>query len=170
MLATHLDAERRYNDLRLVAYETAQMGAAPGVRFTGITADALTSARSWASSPIRQVAWDWFDGYSAFRFRYPKRFELALWSANRLMALSLGRPTYNGNHLRLDLVEAQPRDLGPRPPVLPDILVAYIIYARLMDARQIRIMHPINEDVTRYYESFGYRYIASGDYLFREVP
>ena len=112
MLATHLDAEHRYNDLRRIAYDTAQMGAAPGVRFTGITADAFSSARSWASSPTRQVAWDWFDGYSAFRFRYPKRFELALWSANRLLALSLGRPTYNGNHLRLDLVEAQPRGMS----------------------------------------------------------
>jgi hypothetical protein len=116
------------------------------------------------------VGWDWFDGYSIFRFRHPKRFELALWGGSDLHALSLGRPTYNGNHLRLDLVEAQPRDLGPRPPVLPDILVAYVIYARLLHARQIRIMHPINEDVTRYYESFGYRYIASGDYLFREMP
>lgn len=82
MLATHLDAERRYNDLRQVAYETAQTGAVHGVRFMAITADALRTA----------------------------------------------------------------------------------------SARQIRIMHPINDDVTRYYESFGYRYIASGDYLFREVP
>lgn len=170
MLVTHQDAERRYSELRRIALETAQLGAAPGVRFASITADALAAAGAWGTSPTRAVAWNWLEGYSAFRFRYPKRFELALWNAGRPVALSLGRPTYNGRHLRLDLVEAQPRDLGPRPQTLPDILVAYAIYARMLDAKQIRIMHPINDEVTRYYESFGYHYIASGDYLFRDVP
>jgi hypothetical protein len=53
---------------------------------------------------------------------------------------------------------------------LLDVLVAYVIYARLLNAEQIRIMHPVNDDVTRYYEGYGYRYVASGDYLFWEVP
>jgi len=48
-------------------------------------------------------------------------------------------------------------------------LLGYGIYARLINAKQIRIMHPVNERVRTYYEKFSYRYVASGDYLFREV-
>lgn len=35
------------------------------------------------------------------------------------MASSLGRPTCHGAHFRPDIIEAQPRGLGPRPPVVP---------------------------------------------------
>lgn len=113
--------------------------------------------------------WDWVAGYSAFRFRHPKRFELAAWEHGTLMALSLGRPTYNGNHLRLDFVEARPRSLGPRPTLFDDVLLAYGIYARLLNAKQIRIMHPINATVRSHYEKYGYSYVASHDYLFKEL-
>lgn len=169
MLATHLDAERRYDALRKIALEETQRGASAAMRFTGITPEALMLARSWKDSPTRQVDWDWLAGYSAFQFRYPKRFELALWEINDLVALSLGRPTYEGQHLRLDFVEARPRNLGLRPPVFEEILIAYGIYARLLNARQIRIMHPVNETVRDYYKSFGYSYVAKQDYLFREI-
>ena len=50
-----------------------------------------------------------------------------------------------------------------------EVLVAYGIYARMINAKQIRIMHPIGDDVKAYYETFGYRYVAKQDYLFREV-
>ena len=106
-------------------------------------------------APDRKVGWDWAAGYSVFRFRHPKRFELAAWGQGTLMALSLGRPTYNGNHLRLDFVEAQPRTLGPRPALFDDVLVAYGVYGRLLNAKQIRIMHPVNAEVRSHYENYG---------------
>jgi hypothetical protein len=115
------------------------------------------------------VGWDWAAGYSVFRFRHPKRFELAAWEQGTLMALSLGRPTYNGNHLRLDFVEAQPRSLGPRPALFDDVLVAYNVYGRLLNAKQIRIMHPVNAEVRSHYEKYGYVYVAGHDYLSKEL-
>ena len=124
---------------------------------------------SWGAAGTRDVDWNWTQGYSAFRFRYPKRFELAVWAASGLVALSMGRPTYEGHHLRLDFVEARPRELGTRPQVFQEILLAYQVYARLLGANQIRIMHPINETVRDYYRRFGYTYIAKKDYLFKEV-
>jgi len=53
--------------------------------------------------------------------------------------------------------------------VFDEVLVAYGIYARMINARQIRIMHPISDEVKAYYATFGYEYIAKQDYLFREV-
>ncbi len=169
MLATHVDAEQRYEKLRKIALEAAQEGASNNLKFRTITAAALNATKLWGRSPARRVEWDWLDGYGSFKFRYPKRFEMAIWHHNILISLSLGRPTYQGSALRLDFVEARPRDLGDRPSVFDEVLVAYGIYARMINAKQIRIMHPIGDDVKAYYETFGYRYVAKQDYLFREV-
>lgn len=169
MKAIHLDAEQRYQELRKLAIEYAQDGTAPQFKISLITSKALNASKVWERSHSRRVDWDWFDGYSAFKFRYPKRFELAIWHEGKLVSLSMGRPTYTGGSLRLDFVEASPRDLGDRPSVFDEVLVAYGIYARMLNAKQIRIMHPINEHVRTYYESFGYKYVSGDDYLFREV-
>ena len=104
-----------------------------------------------------------------FRRRYPKRFEVAIWDASSLIGVSLGRPTYAGQHLRLDIIEARPRSLGPRSAVLPDVLLAYTVYAQMLDAKSIRIMNPINAEVRAYYERAGYRYVPKQDYLFMEL-
>lgn len=168
MLATHLEAERRYGELRTLALREAQ-SRVPGINFQTITPDALSASRSWDHASSRKVDWDWTEGYAAFRFRYPKRFELAMWQQQKLIALSMGRPTYYGNSLRLDFIEASPRELGERPPVFRGVLLAYGVYARLINAREIRITSPINDEVRAFYESYGYQYVAKHDYLYREV-
>lgn len=173
MLATHADAEKRYEILRKTAIEIAYSDLSPQeksqFKFNIINQSALNATIDWGKSPARRVNWDWIDGYAAFKFRYPKRFETAIWFQEKLINISMGRPTYNGNSLRLDFVEASPKDLGERPSVFNEVLVAYGIYARMINAKQIRIMNPINNDVKKYYESFGYTYIAKKDYLYREV-
>lgn len=173
MLATHLDAEQRYELLRKqalqVTTETIQAQGVHGLKLTTINAEALTASKRWERSKIRQVDWDWVDGYGAFKFRYPKRFEMALWESRQLIGLSLGRPTYQGTALRLDFVEASPIDLGDRPAIIEFVLLGYDIYARLLNAKQIRIMNPINKSVRAYYEKFGYSYVSRGDYLFRSI-
>ena len=72
--------------------------------------------------------------------------------------------------MRLDFVEARPRELGDRPAVFDEVLVAYGVYARLINAKQIRIMHPMSDETKNYYETFGYTYVPQHDYLYREVP
>jgi len=94
---------------------------------------------------------------------------MALWEIGKLIGLSMGRPTYQGSALRLDAVEAAPLDLGNRSSIFDSVLVAYGIYARLINAKEIRIMHPVNREVRTYYERFGYKYVGNGDYLYREV-
>ncbi|WP_347332720.1 hypothetical protein [Marinimicrobium locisalis] len=173
MLPSHIEAENRYHQLRTLALQLAQDDSksqhqAP-LKFKLIDSLALQEAAHWELSPRRLVDWDWFAGYHDFKRRYPKRFEVALWQAESLVGLSMGRPTYNGHSLRLDFIEARPKDLGPRPLVVSETLVAYGVYARLLNASQIRIMHPINPEVRAYYEQFGYHYRQEGDFLYKEV-
>lgn len=168
-----MDAEKRYTILREQGLKAAvriycELGI-DNLKATIIIHEALLSSKQWSQSTTRRYNWDWLDGYGSFRFRYPKRFEMALWQTNDLIGLSMGRPTYNGTALRLDIVEASPSDLAERPSIFPFILVAYNTYARLIHASQLRIMDPVNEQVKQYYESFGYKYVANGDYLFKEV-
>lgn len=173
MLATHLEAEQRYDLLRKQALqittETIEAEGVRGVQLTTIDTEALTASKKWERSKIRRVDWDWVDGYGTFKFRHPKRFEMALWESRQLIGLSLGRPTYQGTALRLDFVEASPLDLGARPAIIEFVLLGYEVYARLLNAKQIRIMNPINQTVREYYEKFGYTYVDRGDYLFRSI-
>ena len=169
MLATHADAERRYEKIRTVALEIAQNSTDDNFKLTRITRKALNATKLWSNSSLRKYHWDWETNYSYYRMSYPKRFEIALWEQNQLIAISLGRPTYNASGLRLDVVEAMPRDIGERSSAFDKIILAYEIYARMLNANHIRIMNPVNDAVKALYESYGYAYVAKGDYLTRGV-
>jgi hypothetical protein len=169
MLATHFDAEKRYSELRKQALSATMSVLDNKITLSEINSNALSATRLWNKSQIRIKDWDWFEGYSCFKFRYPKRFEMALWHSNKLIGITMGRPTFYGSAMRLDIIEASPSDLGDRPSIFESVLVAYGIYARLINAKQIRIMNPVNDAVKSYYESFGYKYIVKGDYLFKDI-
>ena len=125
---------------------------------------ALRASQQWQHSARRKVDWDWLEGFSTFKFRYPKRFEMALWQGGRLMSLSLGRPTYQGQRLRLDFIEGNPEK--PKGTRLFEVtFLAMVGYAEALGAKELRIMNPINDEVSRYYQRFGFNYVASGNYL-----
>ncbi|MFC6755158.1 hypothetical protein, partial [Halorubrum tibetense] len=111
------------------------------------------------------VDWDWTEGYNAFKYRHPKRFEMALWNNGTLASLSLGKPTYHGTKLRLDFIEGNPEN-GKDVRVFQTTFLALAGYAEALGAAELRVMNPINADVRRYYEGFGLIYVAKGDYLF----
>lgn len=170
VLATHMDAEHRYEQIRketLKAAESLINRDYPQLRLTTIDSPTLKAAESWSTHPKRRVNWDWMGSYSTLKYRYPKRFEVAVWYKGKLNGLSLGRPTYNGGSLRLDFIEASPVDR--EIAVFDIIVVAMRIYADMLGARELRIMHPINEQVKTYYASHGFSYVKNGDYLFRRV-
>ena len=173
MKVMHADAEARYELIRTEALKaTQELLEAEGIsiKVTGISPTALTHSMLWSKSIHRKVDWNWFEAYGEFKFQNPKRFEIALWYKAQLISLSMGKPTYAGTALRLDFIEASPRDLTPdRPDVFEATAYGYFIYAQMLGAKQIRIMHPINEKVRNYYESFGYTYVKGGDYLYLEV-
>ncbi len=137
------------------------------LRLTTLDHATLKAAESWSGHPKRRVDWDWIGSYSSLKYRYPKRFEAAVWYRGKLNGLSIGRPTYNGGSLRLDFIEASPVDR--EIAVFDIIVVAMRTYADMLGARELRIMHPINERVKAYYASRGFRYVGNGDYLFMRI-
>lgn len=169
MLATHRDAEERYTHIRKAVIEQVNSDFANrGERSNNarlIDNMALSQTKGWASSPKRRVDWDWIEGYNAFKFRYPKRFEMALWHNGKLASLTLGRPTYTGARMRLDFIEASP--VKPQDLKVFEIsLFAIAIYAQALGAHELRVMNPVNDYVRNYYARFGLIYVPSGDYLY----
>jgi len=143
MLSTHIDAERRYDEIRKTALRVVsnQIPSNINLDFRLIDQLALLASQKWSLSKKRLVKWDWLNNYDAFKFRYPKRFELALWQKYELTSLSLGRPTYNGTSLRLDFIEGNPdyREIKVFPPVM----AAMTTYAEALGANELRVMNPI---------------------------
>lgn len=171
MLDTHRDAECRYEKYRTAVLTTVnrtfgERGLAHNARL--IDQDALRATIAWGQMATRRVDWDWLAGYSAFRYRYPKRFEMALWSGGRLVSLTLGRPTYTGTRMRLDFIEAAP-DKPADVKVFDVSLFAIATYAELLGASELRVMNPINQQVREYYEKSGLVYDASNDYLYLHI-
>jgi len=169
MLATHIDAEKRYNELRKTALRviSGQIPSNNKLNFRLIDKPALLESQKWNLSQKRLVKWDWFNSYGAFKYRYPKRFELALWQEQELASLSLGRPTYNGRSLRLDFIESNPENTGIK--VFPLVIAAMTTYAEALGANELRVMNPINDDVKQYYQKIGLIYVPKGDYLFTNL-
>ncbi len=169
MRTTHLAAEERYDALRKAALRAAKMllPNSGSIDLRLVDFEALAAAKKWAASPSRFLDWDWAGGYRDFRFRHPKRFELAIWHESALVGLCLGRPTYHGGGLRLDFAEASPE--GRAIQIMPIMLFAMTGYATAIGASEIRLVHPVNEQVRKYYESLGLTYVAKGDYLFRRL-
>lgn len=104
---------------------------------------------------------DWESDHSIFRKRYPKRFELAIWYQNRLESLALGRPSFNGSRVRLELIERVAVNSILKGKAFAITELALIAYANLLGAEEVRIMQPINESVKNYYISRGYCYVPS---------
>jgi len=168
MLATHKDAEERYTTIRQAVIDEANQqfirNGQHGLKAKLIDASALNASTTWNASSRRHVDWDWIQGYNDFRFRHPKRFEMALWQGQKLASLTLGRPTYMGARLRLDYIEGNP-DKSEDIQVFQFTFIAMAIYANALGADELRIMNPINKTVRGYYERFGFSYIAKGNYL-----
>ncbi len=169
MLATHFDAEKRYCEIRKTALNaiSSQVPSSLSLKFRLIDKESLNASKQWAHTSERLVDWDWVEGYSSFKFRYPKRFELALWHKNKLVSLSLGRPTYTGTSLRLDVIEGSPEEREIK--IFPAVIAAMAVYATALGASEIRVMNPINDTIKNYYAKEGFKYIPKGNYLYKKL-
>lgn len=169
MISTHRDAESRYTLIRrAIIDETNKSLALRGMAQNEaklIDHTALSASTQWDASPNRRKDWDWIQGYHAFKFRYPKRFEMALWHQGKLASLTLGRPTYNGHRMRMDFIEGAP-DNPPDLKVFSFSLIAIEAYAEAIGAREVRIMNPVNDEVRRYYEGYGLIWVPEYNYLY----
>lgn len=162
MLATHQDAERRYESFREMARDAIQKELPytdrNNIRLSNICQKALMQAKLWDEDPNRLVDWPWGSDYRDYSYRNPKRFELAAWYGNTLAGLSLGRPSYAGTRLRLEFIESRPSSSPLKGRIVPITISVAELYANVIGAEELRIIDPIDEKLIEYYSSFGYRY------------
>ncbi|MCX2803131.1 hypothetical protein OQJ68_15160 [Microbulbifer thermotolerans] len=124
----------------------------------------------WEESGRRIAEWDWREVRKKYR-THPKRFELSIWHNDIfLCGASIGRPTWSGNKLRLDFIEANPSG-SPLSGTIADIVIlSGKLYAKAIGASEIRIMNPVNDKVRNYYMSKGgFKFDSVGNFCFQEI-
>lgn len=165
MLATHLNAEDRYetyrSEVRKYVKNALPYSDSRNIILSGINIKALQQSRLWALIPERQVDFNWENDHRIFMKRHPKRFELAIWYQNKLESLALGRPSYGGSRVRLELIERVATNSMLKGKAFAITELALIAYANLIGAEEIRIMQPVNESVKNYYINKGYSYVPT---------
>ena len=186
MKETHRTTENLYDGIRIKARAIASeslpvvmtnsagqgISVRSSVSLTGIDFKARTQASAWHSSPFRKVDWPWMKSVGNYAWLNPKRFELAIWYKDQhLSGLALGRPTWSGNKLRLDFIEASPEKNALTGLVTDITIIAAVAHATAIGASQIRIMNPINEKVRNHYLSSGrgFSYDKQENFCYKDI-
>lgn len=165
MQVTHRKTEDKYQELRDKSRQIAQNALPPGlidvVNLKPVDSLSLSHSKRWEISESRKedANWSWEDSIPDYSYRHPKRFDLAIWYANaQLCGLCIGKPTFTGSRLRLDVIEGAPINHPLKGKVVSISISAAEAYADLIGADQIRIMRPLNKDLIRYYQNHGFTY------------
>jgi len=82
------------------------------ISFQPLDMRALKELRKWENTGLRKAAWDWdWDTVLGSYKSHPKKFDVTLWHKDfTLCSASIGRPTYGGSKIRLDIIEANPAE------------------------------------------------------------
>jgi len=141
-------AERRYRELRALAYrdaEEALAGAGIAAELRAVDAAALDAfAAGWTGHPTRRMAWPWPAMAEHWRRSFPERFELAVWWGGTLCALALGKPSAGTSHLGAHFMEGSPDPAHPlKGRVIAVTLAALDSYAVLLGKAELRLVEPL---------------------------
>lgn len=165
MQVAHRKTEDKYQEFREKSRQIAQnalpFGLSDIVNLKAVDSLSLSQSKRWEISDNRRsdANWSWEDSIPDYAYRHPKRFDLAIWYANaQLCGLCIGKPTFTGGRLRLDVIEGSPLEHPLKGKIVSICIVAAEAYADLIGADQIRIMRPLNKELIRYYQSHGFTY------------
>ena len=73
-----------------------------------------------------------------------------------MCGLSIGKPTFCGDKMRLDVIERSPVHTLLKGKVTDITVTAFLAYAGSIGAKQLRIMRPLNDDLVRLYQGHGF--------------
>ncbi len=140
------------------------------ISFQPINMRAMKELRRWEIYELRRAAWDWDKVENSYK-NHPKKFDLTLWHKGfTLCSASIGRPTFGGSKIRLDIIEANPAGSALEGLITDINIIAYEAYARVNNCTQLRIMQPVNESVKNYYLSKkGFSFDNKGNFCFKEL-
>lgn len=157
-------AEEGYRLIRKQAMQTLepelQETLGLPVSLTDITVSALTQALTWggryaaANMECRQPGWDWDKVLRKFR-RRPRRVELAIWVADDLCGLALGRISDRCVVATIHFIEGNPGGHPLRGRVLPVAVRFLEVLAASLEVKEVSIEQPVPE-LIEYYKRLGF--------------
>jgi len=179
--ASYKGAWDRYEDIRNLARQVAHeqlpgflknrhghLISKEAVVLSGLDHSVFRILSKWGGER-RLAPWDWEDVRKKYK-THPKRFELSIWHRQVLCGASIGRPTWSGNKLRLDLIEANPDGSSLEGKIADIVIIAGRFYAKAIGATQIRIMYPINDKVKEHYLGLGgFSFDAKGNFCYQDL-
>ncbi|WP_186031966.1 hypothetical protein [Burkholderia gladioli] len=165
-VANRAHAERKYEELRDSARaESEDLFRQQGldVEFRRFSTDAFRFVnRTWARRG-RRVAWDWAAHFVYRRRKRPTRWDLAIWSRRRLLAMALGYASKGGKTiLYLEGVERLPGNHPYATMVIPMVLSATERYARLLGSKWVVLIKPHPKLIPKYVAAgYNIEYVAA---------
>ncbi len=163
-------AERKYEILRDAARaESEALFREQGldVEFRRFSTEAFRFVnRTWVRRG-RRVAWDWAAHFVYRRRKRPTRWDLAIWSRRRLLAMALGYASKGGKTiLYLEGVERLPGNHPYSTVVIPMILNATERYARKLGSKWVILIKPHPKLIPKYIAAgYNMEYVAA----FKEI-
>jgi hypothetical protein len=176
-IASRQATETRYAGQRAAAFKRAedilgQEQAQAPITLRAITPETLaTFGTQWQDHAQRLYPWPWHQMAGDYRRNEPTRFEAAVWSAETLCGLALGR--LRARYCSLDYIEGSPAPAHPlRGMVIPAVLTALTAYAVALGRAEIRLIDPFPALVPRY-ENLGFMLATpkrEARYWWKEIP
>lgn len=155
---TFLETKQYYNELRKVLYDQLKEDFV-GFNFTPITFADAVQADAWKGKGRDE--WSWKAAYEVYQRKSSfKRFDLCIKHAGFVSGLTYGMPTQTKTKLKVDIIESTPfREHKNNQKIFEIISTAAQYYAVLLGADEVRIMNPLNDDLVKYYCSYGYEFV-----------
>ncbi len=119
-----------------------------------------TIADTWRSvnHTKERSQWSWKYAYQCYNSKSSfKRFDLCIKNGAHPIGLAYGMPTKSKGKLKIDIIESTPiKEHKLNNSVFEIISTGAQAYAALLGANEIRIMNPLNEALSNFYNRFGY--------------
>lgn len=102
--------------------------------------------------------WSWLHAYKCYNSKSSfKRFDLCIKNGSNLVGLAYGMPTKSKGKLKIDIIESTPVKKDKLNCSIFEIIsTGSQAYAALLGANEIRLMNPLNEELSKFYSRFGY--------------
>lgn len=153
--------DAKYQKLRNLVYSvTTQAFPHLPITLRAITFHDALLADQWStqwSSRVKRPIWSWVDMYNTCQSKnLLKRFEIALNTNGKLVALCYGIPSKHKVLLKIHALARAPIDNPLAGDVLNILFFAAIAYAELIGSQEIWLVEPMNETLVEKYQRHGY--------------
>jgi hypothetical protein len=156
---TYRETISHYQELREAVYEFSESEFREfSAKFSEISYKDAVEADAWRWNDINKIPiWEWTRMYHDYHTHSGvKRFDVAIRAQGKLCALCYGVPSRRKLILKLHALSRLPNDNPLGGKILSMVLFAADAYARLIDAQEMWLCNPMNDNLVKLYEGAGF--------------